>query len=110
MVLLVKLIKMEDHWYFLNLRETNFLLPIKESGMNLGSYVASSGRSEEKNTAIGASPNSHHMYGEALDMNGEGYEWMRENGHKFGYNMSITMDLVVLTSNMLDQVQELHPK
>ena len=53
--------------------------------MNLGSYVASSGRSEEKNTAIGGHPNSHHMYGEALDMNGEGYEWMRENGHKFGW-------------------------
>ena len=58
---------------------------IKESGMNLGSYVASSGRSEEKNAAIGGHPNSHHMYGEALDMNGEGYEWMRENGHKFGW-------------------------
>ena len=58
---------------------------LKESGMNLGSYVASSGRSQEKNTAIGGHENSHHMYGEALDMNGEGYEWMRENGHKFGW-------------------------
>ena len=58
---------------------------LKESGMNLGSYVASSGRSQEKNTAIGGHQNSHHMYGEALDMNGEGYEWMRENGHKFGW-------------------------
>ncbi len=58
---------------------------LKESGMNLGSYVASSGRSQEKNTAIGGHENSHHMYGEALDMNGEGYEWMRENGRKFGW-------------------------
>ena len=58
---------------------------LKESGMNLGAYVASSGRSEEKNAAIGGAQNSHHMYGEALDMNGEGYEWMRQNGHKHGW-------------------------
>lgn len=63
-----------------------FAAALKESGIDLGSYIASSGRSEAKNRSLpGADPNSHHMYGEAIDMNGAGYEWMKENGHRFGW-------------------------
>ena len=62
-----------------------FAKALRDSGMNLGSFVASSGRSDAKNKSIGGHPNSHHMYGEALDMNGEGYEWMRQNGKKYGW-------------------------
>jgi hypothetical protein len=63
-----------------------FAAALKESGIDLGSYIASSGRSEAKNRSLpGGHPNSHHMYGEAIDMNGAGYEWMKENGHRFGW-------------------------
>ena len=62
-----------------------FARALKDSGMNLGAFVASSGRSDAKNKSIGGHPNSHHMYGEALDMNGEGYEWMRQHGKKYGW-------------------------
>ena len=62
-----------------------FAKALRDSGMNLGAFVASSGRSDAKNKSIGGHPNSHHMYGEALDMNGEGYEWMRQNGKKYGW-------------------------
>ena len=62
-----------------------FARALRDSGMNLGAFVASSGRSDAKNKSIGGHPNSHHMYGEALDMNGEGYEWMRQHGKKYGW-------------------------
>ena len=62
-----------------------FARAVEDSGMNLGEYVASSGRSQQKNDSIDGHPNSHHMYGEALDMNGAGYEWMKRNGSKYGW-------------------------
>ena len=62
-----------------------FAKALKDSGMDLGSHIASSGRSDAKNKAIGGHPNSHHMYGEAIDMNGAGYEWLKKNGSKYGW-------------------------
>ncbi|AOO00318.1 hypothetical protein RW020113_013 [Synechococcus phage S-RIM2] len=62
-----------------------FSKALKASGMNLGAYIASTGRSDAKNNSVGGHPNSHHMYGEAIDMNGDGYEWMRKNGRKYGW-------------------------
>ena len=62
-----------------------FSAAMKDSGIDLGSFVASSGRSKAKNTEIGGDPNSHHLYGEALDINGEGYQWLKANGKRFGW-------------------------
>ena len=62
-----------------------FAKALKASGMNLGSFIASTGRSDAKNQSVGGHPNSHHMYGEAIDMNGAGYEWMKKNGSKYGW-------------------------
>ena len=70
---------------FSNPAAQQFAKAVEDSGMNLGQYVASSGRSEAKNALEGGHPNSHHMYGEALDMNGAGYEWMKANGSKYGW-------------------------
>ena len=64
---------------------TAFARALKDSGMNLGSFIASTGRSDAKNKSVGGHPNSHHMYGEAIDMNGAGYEWMKANGKKYGW-------------------------
>ena len=52
--------------------------------MDLASFVASSGRSQE-NDAIGGHPESHHLYGEAVDINGKGYEWLKANGRQYGW-------------------------
>ena len=62
-----------------------FASAMRDSGIDLGSFVASSGRSKSKNTEIGGNPNSHHLYGEALDINGEGYQWMKANGKRYGW-------------------------
>tara|TARA_B100001113_G_scaffold37331_1_gene26528 strand:- start:1868 stop:4483 length:2616 start_codon:yes stop_codon:yes gene_type:complete len=62
-----------------------FAAAIKASGMDLASYVASSGRSRAKNSSIGGHPESHHLFGEALDINGEGYQWLKANGRRFGW-------------------------
>ena len=62
-----------------------FAAAMKDSGIDLGSFVASSGRSKAKNTEEGGHPSSHHLYGEAVDMNGEGYQWMKANGKRFGW-------------------------
>ena len=62
-----------------------FAAAMKDSGIDLGSFVASSGRSKSKNTEEGGHPSSHHLYGEAVDMNGEGYQWMKANGKRFGW-------------------------
>jgi len=71
---------------FSNPAAQQFAKAVEDSGMNLGQYIASSGRSEAKNASLkGADPNSHHMYGEAIDMNGAGYEWMKANGSKYGW-------------------------
>ena len=62
-----------------------FAAAMKDSGIDLGSFVASSGRSKSKNKEIGGDPNSHHLYGEALDINGEGYQWLKANGKRYGW-------------------------
>ena len=62
-----------------------FAAAMKDSGIDLGSFVASSGRSKAKNTEEGGHPGSHHLYGEAVDMNGEGYQWLKANGKRFGW-------------------------
>ena len=53
--------------------------------LTFSSFVASSGRSKAKNTDEGGHPGSHHLYGEAVDMNGEGYQWMKANGKRYGW-------------------------
>jgi GH24 family phage-related lysozyme (muramidase)/uncharacterized protein YcbK (DUF882 family) len=58
---------------------------VQDSGLNLGASIASSGRSDSKNRKVGGDPNSHHMYGEAMDMNGPGYEWVKKHGKKYGW-------------------------
>jgi len=62
-----------------------FAAAMKDSGIDLASFVASSGRSKAKNTDEGGHPGSHHLYGEAVDMNGEGYQWMKANGKRYGW-------------------------
>ena len=62
-----------------------FAAAMKASGMDLASFVASSGRSRAKNESIGGHPESHHLYGEALDINGEGYQWLKANGRQYGW-------------------------
>ena len=62
-----------------------FAAAMKDSGIDLGSFVASSGRSKAKNTEEGGHPGSHHLYGEAVDINGEGYQWLKANGKRFGW-------------------------
>ena len=62
-----------------------FAKALAASGMDLGKHVASSGRSKSKNDAIGGHPNSAHMYGEGLDINGPGYEWLKQNGPRYGW-------------------------
>ena len=56
------------------------------SGSVRGSDVTSSGRSRQKNKSIsGAHPNSHHLYGEGLDVSGSTAVWMRKHGEKYGW-------------------------
>ncbi|ADO99091.1 WLM domain-containing protein [Prochlorococcus phage P-SSM7] len=62
-----------------------FAAAMRDSGIDLASFIASTGRSKSKNTEIGGDPNSHHLYGEALDINGEGYQWLKANGRRFGW-------------------------
>ena len=62
-----------------------FAAAMKDSGIDLASFVASSGRSKAKNTKEGGHPESHHLYGEAVDINGEGYQWLKANGKRFGW-------------------------
>ena len=62
-----------------------FAAAMRDSGIDLGSFIASSGRSKSKNSSIGGDPNSHHLYGEALDINGEGYQWLKANGKRYGW-------------------------
>ena len=62
-----------------------FAAAMKDSGIDLASFVASSGRSKAKNTEEGGHPGSHHLYGEAVDINGEGYQWLKANGKRFGW-------------------------
>jgi len=56
------------------------------NGQVRGSDVATSGRSKSKNKATkGAHPNSHHLYGEALDVGGSTAIWMRKNADRYGW-------------------------
>ena len=58
-------------------------------GIVKGSDIASSGRSQIKNASLsGSDPNSHHLYGEALDIHGDSKEWMIKNGSKYGWQWS----------------------
>jgi hypothetical protein len=58
----------------------------ESNGKVKGSHVASAQRSRSKNDSLaGAHPNSHHLYGEAIDVSGDGYTWMMEHGHKYGW-------------------------
>ena len=64
-----------------------FASMLKDSNGNVrGSDVASSGRSVQKNRSLpGADANSHHLYGEALDVDGQTAVWMRRFGKKYGW-------------------------
>lgn len=49
--------------------------------------VNSAQRSRAKNASLGgaAAPNSGHLYGEKLDVQGTTYAWLRQHGHKYGW-------------------------
>ena len=56
---------------------------------NLGSYITSHFRSEEKNENVGGVRGSKHLTGNAIDINmlntGPGDEWIQKNGAKYGF-------------------------
>jgi hypothetical protein len=62
---------------------------VDSGGIVKGSDIASSGRSKIKNASLkGADPNSHHLYGEAVDIHGDSKQWMIENASKYGWEWS----------------------
>ena len=56
---------------------------------NLGSYITSHFRSEEKNENVGGVRGSKHLTGNAIDIDmlnaGPGDEWIQKNGAKYGF-------------------------
>ena len=62
----------------------------EEQGIpNLGSYITSHFRSEEKNENVGGVRGSKHLTGNAIDIDmlnpGPGDEWIQKNGAKYGF-------------------------
>lgn len=49
------------------------------------SDVASSKRSVAKNAAVDGAKNSPHLRGIAMDIHGTSNQWIRQNGHKYGW-------------------------
>jgi hypothetical protein len=49
------------------------------------SDVASSKRSQQKNSAVGGATNSPHLRGVAMDIHGTSSAWIRANGAKYGW-------------------------
>jgi len=47
--------------------------------------VHSAQRSESKNRAVGGVPGSNHLGGNAVDIHGASKEWIKEHGHKYGW-------------------------
>ena len=65
---------------------TAFAKMVRDSmGVVNGSDVHSSQRSKEKNDKEGGATNSHHLYGNAIDIHGESQEWIKANGAKYGW-------------------------
>ena len=59
---------------------------IDSKGVVKGSDIASSQRSKEYNASLpGASPTSHHLYGNAIDIHGDSNDWIRKHGAKYGW-------------------------
>lgn len=50
------------------------------------SDVASSKRSLQKNAEVGGVTNSPHLRGVAMDIHGTSSAWIRQHGHKYGWN------------------------
>ena len=69
---------------------TAFARMVRDSmGVVKGSDVHSSQRSKEKNDSLpNSSPNSHHLYGNAIDIHGESQQWIRANGAKYGWKIN----------------------
>ena len=69
---------------------TAFARMVRDSmGVVKGSDVHSSQRSKEKNDSLpNAAPNSHHLYGNAIDIHGESQEWIKANGAKYGWKIN----------------------
>ena len=62
---------------------------VDSGGVVKGSDIASSGRSRAKNASLsGSDPNSHHLYGEAMDIHGDSKQWIIDNGAKYGWQWS----------------------
>ena len=49
------------------------------------SDVYSAQRSEAKNRAVGGSPTSNHLTGNAVDIHGASKAWIKKHGHKYGW-------------------------
>ena len=68
---------------------TAFARMVRDSmGVVKGSDVHSSQRSKEKNDKEGGATNSHHLYGNAIDIHGESQEWIKANGAKYGWKIN----------------------
>ena len=49
------------------------------------SDIHSAQRSESKNRAVGGSPTSNHLSGNAVDIHGASKAWIKKHGHKYGW-------------------------
>ena len=68
---------------------TAFAKMVRDSmGVVKGSDIHSSQRSKKKNDEVGGAANSHHLYGNALDIHGESQEWIKANGSKYGWKIN----------------------
>ena len=54
-------------------------------GLVKPSDVASSKRSVQKNASVDGATNSPHLRGVAMDIHGTSNQWIRQNGHKYGW-------------------------
>jgi len=50
------------------------------------SDIYSAQRSESKNRAVGGSPTSNHLTGNAVDIHGSSKAWIKKHGHKYGFH------------------------
>lgn len=65
-----------------------FAAMVRDSGgIVSGRDVTSSKRSRGKNAAVGGVEGSLHLDGKAVDIHGRSLEWIRKNGHRYGWHV-----------------------